>query len=32
MASRITVVIAACGQPALLKRTLTSLAACERPA
>jgi hypothetical protein len=32
MASQITIVIAACGQPALLKRTLASLAACERPA
>jgi glycosyltransferase involved in cell wall biosynthesis len=32
MASRIAIVIAACGQPALLHRTLTSLAACERPA
>jgi hypothetical protein len=32
MTTRLVVLIAACGQPALLQRTLRSLAACEKPA
>jgi glycosyltransferase involved in cell wall biosynthesis len=31
VASQITIVIAACGQPEFLQRTLRSLAACQRP-